>query len=243
MPSSYKYSPYASIAPSFTINRISGWNNRTLYSFYGSPAGAYDYYNQNSSYDVNVFTGIDNFTYPNDPASPSYKGQYAFPPRYFSSGKNILIKGRLVITTDQNPTLNLVLSTESAPSGQTILIAKSNGTGHDHTPPANRDGLIMDFEIMITCIEGLSVNTNTSEEITGTFMQANGAIQYSADDITNNSTFYVPISSNSFTATGNYLDKPLNLITDMKTQIKLSFDGSHDITRIIIPYLIMQEIE
>jgi len=234
------FTPIKHQTPNHNINGIAGWSNRTIYSYYGSPGETtyYDYYIQNSAYDVNLFTGIAAYTFPNTNSRPIYKGTTAFPARYFSTGKNLRVKGRFFISNGNTfPVFNMAVNIIDPIRGETTIAASNNGS--DHNLSHDRTNMPLDFEIMLTGIETSMLNNSNNETTYETFIQANGFFQYESADFAgdgnNTAVSYVPI----------YLLDPYRtttgLITDTKT-LSIKFDGSNNVTSIKVIYLTIEEM-
>jgi hypothetical protein len=233
------FTPLKHQTPNHNINGIAGWSNRTIYSYYGSPGNnMYDYYSQNSAYDVNLFTGIAAYTFPNTNSRPIYKGINTFPARYFSTGKNLRVKGRFFISCgDSTPIFNMRVLI-SDPTLGPIEIAKTNN-GNNHLLRNNLDNAPIDYEIMLTGLETKQTDSDTNASTYETFIQANGFYQYAIDDYNitgdNATNAYVPI----------YQSRPYKqttgLITNTKT-LSIDFEGSANVTNIEVIYLTIEEM-
>ena len=233
------FTPLKHQTPNHNINGITGWSNRTIYSYYGSPGNnIYDYYSHNGAYNVNLFTGIAAYTFPNTNSRPIYKGTNAFPARYFSTGKNLRVKGRFFISCgNTSPIFNIKVNIIDPNLGESTIAASNSGL--NHTLSDNLTNMPLDFEIMLTGIETTQKDTVSNAETNETFIQANGFFQHESTDYNhpgpNTSVSYVPIY-----ATSPY-SASTGLITDTKT-LSLNFIDSSNVTSIKVIYLTIEEM-
>jgi len=234
------FTPLKHQTPNHNINGIKGWSNRTIYSYYGSPGQTtyYDYYVQQGAYDINLFTGIAAYVFPNTNSRPIYKGTNTFPAGYFSTGKNLRIKGRFFISCgSSSPVFNMSVYIDDPTLGPNRIAASNNE--NDHTLNNSLTNMPLDFEIVSTGIETSMLNNSNNETTYETFIQANGFFQYESADFAgdgnNTAVSYVPI----------YLLDPYRtttgLITDTKT-LSIKFDGSNNVTSIKVIYLTIEEM-
>ena len=230
------YTPIKHQTPNHNINGIQGWSNRTIYSYYGSPTVYYDYYADESRYDFDLFEAINGYTFPNTNSRSIYKGTNLFPARYFSTGKNLRIKGRFFISCGSTTPKFDMRVLISDPTLGPIEIASTNN-GNDHLLQNNLSNAPIDYEIMLTGIETY-VDDNGAKTYE-TFIQANGFYQYTVGNYNSNGSntenAYVPVYDNSpyRTTTG--------LITNTKT-VSIDFVGSEDVTSIKVIYLTIEEM-
>jgi len=234
---------YIHTTPTHLINGVKGWNSRLIYSYYGSPTNTLPYLEATGGdYSINIFEAIRLYTFPDTGGSPIYKGTNRFPPRYFSTGKNLRIKGSLKISTTGTAIFNTNISIYYPGLG-TTSIANQNGGGN-HTV-ANRDGvddMPINFDITLTSIEMYDTVNQTNE----VYMQANGHYQYAYSSFStggdNTDTVYVPIygkneygpNKTPYILVADNFENPIPLIW--------SFTGSSNVDKIDILYITIEEL-
>jgi hypothetical protein len=235
------FTPLKHQTPNHNINGIAGWSNRTIYSYYGSPGIdtiPFDYFAPAGDYTTNLFEAIAGYSFPSTNSMPIYKGTTTFPARYFSTGKNIRIKGRFLISCGStSPAFNMRVHISDPNLGLTTIAASNSG--YNHTLVHDRTNMPLDYEITLTGIETLQYDTDTNTSTYETFIQANGYFQYEAGNYNsageNSAVHYVPI----------YLSEPYRqttgLITNTKS-IQINFVNSADVTSLKVIYLIIEEM-
>jgi hypothetical protein len=236
-----EFTPLKHQTPNHNINGIAGWSNRTIYSYYGSPGQNtyFDYYTAAAGiYYRNLFALIKNYVFPNTNSMPIYKGTNKFPARYFSTGKNLRVKGRFFISCgNTSPVFNMRVNIVDPTLGESTIAESNNGA--NHTLSDNLTNMPLDFEIMLTGIETLQTNTSPVAETYETFIQANGFFQHESVDYNhpgpNTSVSYVPI----------YATSPYNSSTgeiDGNKEISITFNNSSNVTSIKVIYLTIEEM-
>ena len=237
MPSTFQYKPYPFQGSSLNINYTQGWQSRTIYQYFGSPGTyMYDYMTNGTPYTRNLFEGIENHTFTENLQSYTYRGTYKFRPIFFTTGKRILIKGRVNITSTSTgiPIFNIQVGTVSPIAGGQ-RIGATNG-GNDHYVGNDLNVVPVDFEVILTSFSSYQLNTSNNDEYEGLFFKAEGAMQYSSDNIHGS---YVPITTIS-------ADHPsADLLDPADSEIKLvvDFNDSAGVDRIEVVHLSMVEYE
>ena len=238
----YIYKPMPFPGSSLSVNYTQGWNNRTIYQFFGSPGALYDYRATEGVYDTNIFEGIANYSFPGNLQSYTYRGAYSFQPWFFTTGKQILIKGALWISTagSGQPILKMNIGSSSNNYGKSAIAVTNKGD--DHYAIRYLNDAAVNFEILLTSIQSYQKNVSTDAEKTSVFFQASGNVTYDSDASigpkTNTNAVYIPFYPTSF-------DQPSADLwgTDQNVELYIDFEGSDRITSIKVQSLSMREFE
>ena len=221
-------------SPTKTINNINGWNTRLLYSYCGIfNNNFFDYVDvingsYSSDFSTNLFDAMDYYqthTVPNDAV---YKGTSTFPSRYFTTGKNVRVKGRFLVSGD-NDIFNIRTGLFNSGNGVIGLSRQNAGNTHHFANDNNVSDVPVDFSIIYTSIELDSPSL---------CMMSNGYYRYEYADYasggSNRDVVHVPIWNLN---PSTYIDN-----TSGYNQIRISFDGS-GVTSMKLIYLTIEELQ
>lgn len=218
------------IAPSLNINSVKGWDTRLIYCFYGLPDSPFNYVSvAGGDYETNLFQAIKLF-------GDYYKGNNTFGlDRYYSTGKNLRIKGRFIVTSnDSNRLFNIWVNLDNKDLGINYQLAATNNK-NDHTFFNGNIGesVPVDFEIIISFVESVEGENPIF------LAQANGYYQYNLDSYSANGfniqNAYVPIWNGGET---NFIG-PLNSLNSFILNINFSRSSVY---KIILSYLTIEEL-
>jgi hypothetical protein len=219
-------------APTNIINSVKGWNTRHIYNYYGTTNTTDFNYTSivSEDYSQNLFQVINDYQTSD---LTVYKGVYTFPPRYFRSGKDLIIKAFLYIDTDTytDGRLQLNVGINNTKTTYVVIGASNKGSFHTFGDGITQEAFI-EAEIVCRGIETLDKPPKLT-------MMATGYIRYDTELRKNETNYLIPIVP--LTTTLATVDS--DVTTAVENTINLNFSGSRSLKSLNVLNLSIEERE